>query len=115
MRHPCPAKSTVTAEGVEGSICQFASLTLKYSNITQPAGDKYGASQKAVVLNGEIVKGKIVPSRHRYADYRQCNQGKHLHALRREAQRRGERLAEGCVYCEWKESGEVSNLVMSGC
>ena len=63
MRQPCPAKSTVTAEGVEGSICQFASLTLKYSNITQPAGAKYDASQKAVVLNGEIVKGKIVITR----------------------------------------------------
>ena len=47
--------ATVMAEGEKGSICKFASLTLEYCNITQPAGAKFDESKKAVVLNGEVV------------------------------------------------------------
>ena len=55
--------ATVTAEGEQGSICDLASLTLEYCNITQPAGAKFDESQKAVVLNGEVVTSKIVIAR----------------------------------------------------
>ena len=56
-------KATVTAEGVDGSICNFASLTLEYSNITQPSGARFDESKHAVVLNGEVVTSKIVITR----------------------------------------------------
>ena len=52
--------ANVTAEGSEGSISDIASLTLDDSKISTPAGAAFDASQKAVVLNGEIVKGKVV-------------------------------------------------------
>ena len=52
--------ANVTAEGSEGSISDIASLTLDDSKISTPAGAEFDASQKAVVLNGEIVKGKVV-------------------------------------------------------
>ena len=55
--------ATVMAEGEKGSICKFASLTLEYCNITQPAGAKFDESKKAVVLNGEVVTSKIVIER----------------------------------------------------
>ncbi|EEX72024.1 hypothetical protein [Alloprevotella tannerae] len=55
--------ATVTAEGKDGSICDFASLTLEYSNITQPSGARFDESAHAVVLNGEKVKSKIVITR----------------------------------------------------
>ena len=57
------SKATVTAEGGEGSICDFASLTLEYSNITQPSGARFDESKHAVVLNGEKVTSKIVITR----------------------------------------------------
>ncbi len=55
--------ATVTAEGKDGSICDLASLTLEYSNITQPSGARFDESAHAVVLNGEKVKSKIVITR----------------------------------------------------
>ena len=55
--------ATVTAEGKQGSICDLASLTLEYSNITQPSGARFDESAHAVVLNGEKVKSKIVITR----------------------------------------------------
>ena len=57
------SKATVTAEGRKGSICDFASLTLEYSNITQPAGASFDEAKHAVVLNGEVVTSKIVITR----------------------------------------------------
>ena len=56
-------KATVTAEGEDGSICDFASLTLEYSNITQPSGARFDEAKHAVVLNGEVVTSKIVITR----------------------------------------------------
>lgn len=46
--------ATVTAEGKDGSICDFASLMLEYYNITQPSGATFDESKHAVVLNGEV-------------------------------------------------------------
>ena len=46
--------ATVTAEGKDGSICDFASLMLEYYNITQPSGATFDESKYAVVLNGEV-------------------------------------------------------------
>ena len=57
------SKATVTAEGGEGSICDFASLTLEYSNITQPSGARFDEAKHAVVLNGEVVTSKIIITR----------------------------------------------------
>ena len=57
------SKATVTAEGRKGSICDFASLTLEYSNITQPSGASFDEAKHAVVLNGEVVTSKIVITR----------------------------------------------------
>lgn len=48
------SNATVTAEGKDGSICDFASLTLEYYNITQPSGATFDESKRAVVLNGEV-------------------------------------------------------------
>ena len=55
--------STVTAEGTDGSIDAFASLTLDGCAITQPAGAAFDASLKAVALNGEKVTSKVVISK----------------------------------------------------
>ena len=52
--------ATVTAEGKDGSICDFGSLTLEGCAITQPAGAKFDPSQNAIVLNGEKVTSKVV-------------------------------------------------------
>ena len=46
--------ATVTADGKDGSICDFASLMLEYYNITQPSGATFDESKHAVVLNGEM-------------------------------------------------------------
>jgi len=55
--------STVTAEGVtDGSIVDFAGLTLDGCAITQPAGAAFDASLKAVALGGAVVKSKVVIS-----------------------------------------------------
>ena len=54
--------STVTAEGTEGSIANFASLTLDGCAITQPAGAAFDASLKAVALGGSVVTSKVVIS-----------------------------------------------------
>ena len=52
--------ATVRAEGMRhGSIWAFASLTLEGCAITQPAGAKFDASLKGIVLNGEIVKSEV--------------------------------------------------------
>ena len=55
--------STVTAEGAsQGSIVDFASLTLDGCAITQPAGAAFDASLHAVALGGAVVKSKVVIS-----------------------------------------------------
>ena len=55
--------STITAEGAsQGSIVDFASLTLDGCAITQPAGAVFDASLKAVALGGAIVTSKVVIS-----------------------------------------------------
>ena len=54
--------STVTAEGIDGSIDAFASLTLDGCAITQPAGAAFDASLHAVALGGAVVKSKVVIS-----------------------------------------------------
>ena len=54
------SNADVTAEGSEGSISDIASLTLENSVISTPEGAAFEASKKAVALNGEIVKGKVV-------------------------------------------------------
>ena len=55
--------STVTAEGTDGSIVDFASLTLDGCAITQPAGAAFDASLHAVALGGAKVKSKVVISK----------------------------------------------------
>ena len=53
--------ATVTAIGKEyGSICDFAELNLKGCNITEPSGATFSSSMHGIVLNGEIVKSKVV-------------------------------------------------------
>ena len=53
--------ATVTAIGAEnGSICDFAELNLKGCNITEPSGATFSSSMHGIVLNGEIVKSKVV-------------------------------------------------------
>ena len=52
--------STVTAEGTEGSITDFAGITLDGCTITEPEGAAFDASLKAIALNGQKVKSKVV-------------------------------------------------------
>ena len=53
--------ATVTAIGKEyGSICDFAELNLKGCNITEPSGATFSSSMHGIVLNGAIVKSKVV-------------------------------------------------------
>ena len=55
--------STVTAEGAsQGSIVDFAGLTLDGCAITQPSGAAFDASLKAVALGGAKVTSKVVIS-----------------------------------------------------
>ena len=51
--------ATVTAEGKNGSICDFKEITLEDCVITQPAGAEFDESMKAVVLNGEVVTSEV--------------------------------------------------------
>lgn len=51
--------ATVTAEDKHGSIYEIASLTLEGCAITQPVGDEFDESNKAVVLNGEVVTSEV--------------------------------------------------------
>ena len=54
-------KAKVTAIGKEyGSICDFAELNMEGCGITQPVGATFSSSKHGVVLNGEIVKSKVV-------------------------------------------------------
>ena len=53
------SKATVTAEGGDGSICDFKEITLEDCAITQPAGAVVDNSQGAVVLNGETVTSEV--------------------------------------------------------
>ena len=55
--------STVTAEGTDGSIADFASLTLDGCAITQPVGAAFDASLHAVALGGSKVTSKVVISK----------------------------------------------------
>ena len=53
--------ATVTAIGTGyGSLCDFAELNLKGCNITEPSGATFSSSMHGIVLNGEIVKSKVV-------------------------------------------------------
>lgn len=53
--------SYVEAEGTgSGSISLISDLILDNCAITQPVGAEFDAEQKAVVLNGELVKSKVV-------------------------------------------------------
>ena len=53
--------ATVAAIGTgNGSICDFAELNLKGCNITEPSGATFSSSMHGVVLNGAIVKSKVV-------------------------------------------------------
>ena len=53
--------SYVEAEGSgSGSISLISDLILDNCSITQPVGAEFDANQKAVVLNGELVKSKVV-------------------------------------------------------
>ena len=54
--------STVTSEGTDGSIADFASLTLDGCAITQPAGAAFDASLHSVALGGAVVTSKVVIS-----------------------------------------------------
>ena len=53
------SKATVTAEGRDGSICDFKEITLEDCAITQPAGAVVDNSRGAVVLNGETVTSEV--------------------------------------------------------
>ena len=53
----------VTADGRNGSIDAFASLTLDGCTITEPAGAAFSTSLKAVALNGKKVTSKVVLSK----------------------------------------------------
>ena len=54
-------KAKVTAIGTgNGSICDFAELNMEGCGITQPVGATFSSSKRGVVLNGEIVKSKVV-------------------------------------------------------
>ena len=53
------SNATVTAEGKNGSIYNFKAIMLEGCAITRPIGAKFDTSQKAVVLNGEIVKSEV--------------------------------------------------------
>ena len=55
--------ATVTAEGEQGSICDLNSLTLEYSNISQPSGAAFDESLHGVALGGELVKTQVVITR----------------------------------------------------
>ena len=50
----------VEATGSKGSICDLQNLILDNCAITQPDGAEFDANQKAVVLNGELLKTKVV-------------------------------------------------------
>ncbi len=53
--------ATVTAIGTgNGSICDFAELNLKGCYITEPSGATFSSSMHGIVLNGAIVKSKVV-------------------------------------------------------
>ena len=55
------SNSYVEAEGSgSGSISLISDLILDNCAITQPVGAEFDADQKAVVLNGELVKSKVV-------------------------------------------------------
>ena len=54
--------ATVTAEGTEGSIDAWKTLTLDGCAITQPAGAAFDESLKGVALNGQLVKEKVTIS-----------------------------------------------------
>ena len=53
------AKVTAIGTG-NGSLCDFAELNMEGCGITQPVGATFSSSKRGVVLNGEIVKSKVV-------------------------------------------------------
>ena len=53
------SNATVTAEGRDGSICDFKEITLEDCAITQPAGATFDESKHAIVLNGEKVTSEV--------------------------------------------------------
>ena len=53
--------AAITAEGTEkGSICDFATLTMIGSKISEPSGAAFDPSMHCVALNGEKVTSKVV-------------------------------------------------------
>ena len=52
--------ATVTAQGVGGSICDIANLTLDDVVITSPEGAAFSSSRNCVALNGTKVTDKVV-------------------------------------------------------
>ncbi|MGP1465577.1 MAG: DUF2436 domain-containing protein [Prevotella koreensis] len=65
--------SEVTAIGTkDGSIRGFGELNMKGCDITQPVGATYSESMHAVVLNGEIVKSKVVIQKGTIYDLQIC-------------------------------------------
>ena len=53
--------ATITAEGTEkGSICDFATLTMIGSKISEPSGAAFDPSMHCVALNGEKVTDKVM-------------------------------------------------------
>lgn len=60
--HLIVEKATVKAlgNGMYGSICDIASMTLTDCKITAPEGAYYDAEKKGVVLDGELVKKQII-------------------------------------------------------
>ena len=53
------SNATVTAEGRDGSICDFKEITLEDCAITQPAGATFDESKHTIVLNGEKVTSEV--------------------------------------------------------
>ena len=63
----------VTAIGTkDGSIRGFGELNMKGCDITQPVGATYSETEHAVVLNGEIVKSKVVIQKGTIYDLQIC-------------------------------------------
>lgn len=52
--------ATVTAEGKDGSICDFSDLNLNGCYIAQPAGATFDPDMHCIVINGMLVNSKVV-------------------------------------------------------
>ena len=52
--------ATVTAEGKDGSICDYSDLNLNGCYIAQPAGATFDPDMHCIVINGMLVNSKVV-------------------------------------------------------